>query len=723
MPSSPPLVREPAVREPAVRTLGGRPRPRDESARDPDAREANARDESGPGARPAEADRTGPRSTRGADAAGTNGRLGSKEPLTEPDAEPDAEPAAEPDAAADPWEALALAAVRTAVRAVRAADDGWAARLTRVAADPGVRGALHEVADAARRIAGSSPTVADRPSPAAPAVAPPAPGSPIGATPAEAARGLPQKTEAPPAPAASLPVASLGEIRDRLTLGAAPPAPAAGTAATGLIAAENEELSTLRSEDVRGLARAPDRCRSKAAALRWAADRLVAGAETGPLRTRRETIEAAADPGEALWPLFEPAPPAAAPADYTRAAAIFEVLAEAAALLDTTLDRFLGAAPVPPEIDGGASAKEAVTGEELDHLKAALDLTAEAQSMTLIAVRALREKPDRDQVAIYKTIRDISDARTGIAYFIRSYLREGSHADPSDHADLASRIGGAAVARSRGKAEREAFKKFAHAAGKAAEHADDSEPTRFEYHAARAAKFAARLLALGVPPSDVRFRETVPEDPAPLRAAVQRLADAAGSELEGSDAPAANDPAANDPAAALARVLDALPRPAADEADDDGDAPAARYADSVDAAVARAAEEYPQALAFVLNSKSVREGYPYRHPDRVYLGLKFLATTLRDALAGRAACPDLDEECLRQCGLRYSPNQSSTTMGQFPEDYRTVWGGEEVPLTRHLGAGNNKDPRLSIRLAFYYDRAADTVVVGYLGQHQRTRAT
>ena len=683
-----------------------------------------------------------------------------------PEADGDAAPGA-----VDPWEALALAAVRTAVRAVRAADEGWAAKLAQVAADPGVRGALDELAAAARLAAGApDPSAAasaddgtgcsrssslDRGSaPPPPATSSSAASSVRAASPsrsASAAVATPpslasssakvggssdgnadEQAEKPESP--SQPRASLGEIQERLTLGAVPSADtaaeASGPSFTGAMA-ELDDGSTLQSEDVRGLARIPDRCRTKAHALRWAADRLAAGAETGPLRTRRESLEATAEPGDSLWSLYEPAPPGAAPADCVRAAAVFEVLADAALLLDAALERYLAAVE--------QDASSAQRGEELDHLKNALDLTAEAQSMALISVRKLREKPDRDQVAVYKTIRDISDARTGIAYFIRNYLREGSHADPADHADLASRISAASAARGRGKAEREAFKKFAHAVAKAAEHAADEEPDRFEYHAGRMGKFAARLLGLGVPPSDVRFREAAPDDLAPLRAAVRRLADAepAAESSEKSPEAAAGSEAAVDEArpsadssevraAALARVLDYLPDPAADAADedDDAEAPAAnQYADSVDAALARAAEEFPQALAYAFNSKSVREGYPYRHPDRAYLGLKFLATTLRDALAGREPCTDLGEECLRQCGLHYSPNQSASTMGQFPEDYRTMWGGEEVPLTRHLRGGNNKDPRLSIRLAFHYDRAADTIVVGYLGQHQRTRAT
>ena len=689
-----------AVRTPVIRTLGGRPRA------------ASRRDVSDD-----ESDRQPrPRLARG---TGENA---------------DAPPSASPGLNDDPWEAIAVAAVRTLLRTARAADEEWATKLRRAADDPAVRSALTDLADAARRFTGPGPESGEGDAaPTAPAEA--------GRT-ADAPKTKPEPDPAPPPvakppavapPAPGGPPASLGEIQERLTLGAgAAPAGGEGTAtaapggASGASSAGESsagassagESSTLRSDDVRDLPRAPDRCRTKAEALRWAADRLAAGAQTGPLRARREALETASETGDTLWPLTEPAPPGAAPADYLRAAAVFEVLADAALLLDAALDRFLPA---------GESDPAAGRPAELDHLKSALDLTAEAQSMALIAVRALRERPDRDQVAIYKTIRDVSDARTGIAYFIRNYLREGSHADPAGHADLSARIAAAAAARGRGKAEREAFKKFAHAAGKVAGHAADDSPERFEYHAARLGKFAARLLDAGVPPSDVRFRESAPDDPAALRRGRELLADRAAGDGSGKDDGADDgrpDSVARKHAEALARVLDYLPDPAAEEDEEESEAPAEpRYADSVDAAFARAAGEFPEALGFALNSKSVREGYPYERPDRVYLGLKFLATTLRDALAGRVPRSDLAEECVRQCGLHYSPNQSASTMGQFPEDYRAVWNGEEVPLTRHLRRGNNKDPRLSVRIAFHYDKAADRVVIGYLGQHQRTRAT
>ena len=625
------------------------------------------------------------------------------------------------DPAGDPWEAFAAAAARAAVRFARAADPTWMDRLSRAAADPAVRAAVAELAAAAAGLTGEEPVAAgpveeEKDGPAPP---PPEPAAP------KLAVAAPPVAVPPPAPAAPAPPpVSLGEIESRLTLGASPPPAAAPTPTE----APDPNAAPVISEDIRDLPNVPARCRVKADALRWAADRTAFGSETGPLRERRAELEAAAaECGGTLWPLSEdPSGTLSehgggpAPADWKRAAAVFEVLAEAAAQLDAAHDRHAHHRRGPDD-----------PGDTLDRLKQALDLAAEAQSMALVDVRRLRERPDRDQVSVYKAIRDVSDARTGIAYFIRDYLREGSHADPADHAGLAARLSAAASLRKREKVEQEGFKKFAHAAGKfakavGADGGDGGDTATMNVQATRLARYAKDLLAdAHVPPSDVRFREAV--------------ADAVGK-IDGPDAPRRLHAALHDAAArlgeadafaekggdALGRVFDYLPEPPdADRLreDDADDAAGTEHVESVDAALARAAAEFPDALAYAFNSKSAHEDYPYQRPDQVYLGLKFLATTLREALAKRTPHPDLPGECRRQCGLRYSPNQSPTTMGQFPEGYRTVWRGEEVTLERHVGRGNNKDPRLSVRIAFHYDADEDRIVVGFLGQHQRTKAT
>ena len=657
-----------------------------------------------------------------------------------PDADRPDRPATEPaETHSDAWEGLACAAAAAAVRAARA---GWPEAFGRLAGDAGVRRALADVAAACGRLAAPADVApadlapADIASPPADAAPPagsvgkrkkarPTPPARVASPPALAAAPRAEAAPAakpeirlhaddrtpppdpapavrpavPPAPAG--PPASVAEIETRLTLGADPP-PAGRTppppAAAAAVAEPEPGLAL--TEDVRALASLPARCRTKAEALRWAAKRAAVGAESETLRRDKDDIRAAADAaGGSPWPLFDPPPPGdhAPPATWERAAGTFEALADAADHLHACREKLSDA------LDRGVGRLE-VGDADADALRHALDLAAEAQSMALLAVRELSETPDRDQKAVYKAIRDLSGEETGLGYYIRRYLKEGSSADPARHADLAVRIKTSAAARRREKRQRERFKKLGLEAAQFAQTREAGDEKRTAYHAGRAAGFAADLLEAGVPPSDVRFREALPADPA-ARAALK------------AHAPGEREHAA------LARVAEFLPDPGDADRDDGRPRPAPEHAASVDEALEKSKTCWPGAFEYAFNNRSEPHGYPFKDGDQFFRGLRFLATTFRDAMAGRADCPDLVTACKTETGLNYSPNQSPSTMGEFPEYYRTRYAGEDVPLTRHLGRGNNKDPRLSFRLAFHYDKDQDKVVLGYLGQHQRTRAT
>ena len=663
-------------------------------------------------------------------------------PADPPDAARPADPPADGPGRphADGWESLACAAAVAAVRAARA---GWPDAFARLTGDDGVRRALDQVAAACGRLAPPEPAAnTEPPAPAEaappkrkkakpapparvatppPAAPPPAPAAAPAAKPTvrlharpdpapdAAVPPTPSESAPTPPPAEAGPPASVEEIEARLTLGAAAPAdapparPAAAAGESAVVSAAAETPPELAlTEDVRALAALPARCRAKADALRWAAKRAAVGGEGETLRREKEDLRAAADAaGGSPWPLFDPPPPGdhAPPATWERAAGTFVALADAAEHLHACREKLT-------ESLARGTATLNVGDADADALRHALDLAAEAQSMALLAVRELSETADRDQKAVYKAIRDLSGEETGLGYYIRRYLKEGSSADPAKHADLAARVKAEATARRRDKRRRERFKKLAHDAAQFAEMRAAGDDKRAAYHAGRAAGFAADLLDAGVPPSDVRFREALPADPAG-RAALK------------SHAPGDREHAA------LARVAEFLPDPGDAEVEEtgDGDRPAPEHAASVDEAIEKSKTCWPGAFAYAFNNRSEPRGYPFKDPDQFFLGLQFLATTFRDAMAGRKDCPDLVTACKEECGLNYSPNQSPSTMGEFPEYYRTRYDGEDVPLTRHLGRGNNKDPRLSFRLAFHYDKDRDRVVLGYLGQHQRTRAT
>ncbi len=62
-------------------------------------------------------------------------------------------------------------------------------------------------------------------------------------------------------------------------------------------------------------------------------------------------------------------------------------------------------------------------------------------------------------------------------------------------------------------------------------------------------------------------------------------------------------------------------------------------------------------------------------------------------------------------------------MGRFPDWYRTRVNGTAWKLATHLGKGTSRDPYHTIRIAFAWDEPNEQVVVGFVGLHQRNRAS
>jgi hypothetical protein len=137
-------------------------------------------------------------------------------------------------------------------------------------------------------------------------------------------------------------------------------------------------------------------------------------------------------------------------------------------------------------------------------------------------------------------------------------------------------------------------------------------------------------------------------------------------------------------------------------------------------AVEVAAHEFKGRLAIIENRVEKAAGYFYR-PELLYGALRWLATTYHGAKTG-VRCPDLVESCRRASGFRYTAHQSEVTMGQYASDYEVTWGGKGVKLREHVGFGTSRDPRHTIRVAFFFDDKTKRVVVGYIGLHQQTRA-
>ena len=143
-------------------------------------------------------------------------------------------------------------------------------------------------------------------------------------------------------------------------------------------------------------------------------------------------------------------------------------------------------------------------------------------------------------------------------------------------------------------------------------------------------------------------------------------------------------------------------------ADDGGDP----KIDTVATALQIAGRAFPDALAVSLNGKS-DPSVPFAKPGEVFDALAWLATAYR-----RSGAPDIAESCP---GWFHKPDQSESTVGKYPDWYRTSYEGRTVAVTNHIGRGASFDPRSTIRIGFAWDEDARRVVVGYVGLHQRNR--
>ena len=144
----------------------------------------------------------------------------------------------------------------------------------------------------------------------------------------------------------------------------------------------------------------------------------------------------------------------------------------------------------------------------------------------------------------------------------------------------------------------------------------------------------------------------------------------------------------------------------------DGEPVAAEPARSVREAIAQAREMFPDRLFIKLNSRS-NEDTPFVNPREVLDALAWLATAYRNGPA-----ESITETCP---GWFYKSNQSASTMGQFPDWYRTRVNGMAWKLSAHLGKGTSRDPHHTIRIAFAWDEPNERVIVGFIGLHQRNR--
>ncbi len=158
-----------------------------------------------------------------------------------------------------------------------------------------------------------------------------------------------------------------------------------------------------------------------------------------------------------------------------------------------------------------------------------------------------------------------------------------------------------------------------------------------------------------------------------------------------------------------------IPRPALE------DVPA--HIESVDDAVRYAREMFSDRLLLKTNSKSVVKDNPFEKPEDVWRALQWLATIYHSAKMGELSVPDFDHSLREMCGWWYKSDQHETTRNKYRDWYTTRVNGDRRWLLEHIGTGSSKDARHTIRIAFDWEKDEKMVVVGFIGQHQRTDAT
>ncbi len=146
--------------------------------------------------------------------------------------------------------------------------------------------------------------------------------------------------------------------------------------------------------------------------------------------------------------------------------------------------------------------------------------------------------------------------------------------------------------------------------------------------------------------------------------------------------------------------------------------------DSVADVLERVGREFSEQVSLALNSKSDGAKSHFQNPQAIYAAFRFLAGTYFDARTGTKACDDFDQAIREEVeGWTYDPHQSKNTMKKYDSWYSTSWDGRKFYLPEHIGTGSGKNPHHTIRIAFTWDDTRNMVVVGFLGQHQKTDAT
>jgi hypothetical protein len=106
----------------------------------------------------------------------------------------------------------------------------------------------------------------------------------------------------------------------------------------------------------------------------------------------------------------------------------------------------------------------------------------------------------------------------------------------------------------------------------------------------------------------------------------------------------------------------------------------------------------------------------YHQPPHVFEALEILAGTYPAVKSGVVDRSELKRRC-DEAFLDIGGSVDRSVAGSAGDEYFVRWRGERRFLDQHLGRGNSRDPRFSMRIYFTWDEVDQVVVVGWLPGH------
>jgi hypothetical protein len=138
-------------------------------------------------------------------------------------------------------------------------------------------------------------------------------------------------------------------------------------------------------------------------------------------------------------------------------------------------------------------------------------------------------------------------------------------------------------------------------------------------------------------------------------------------------------------------------------------------------AMNEAFERFKDRITYAPNSKSEGQESPFQPAFEVYQAFEWLATVYFDSKTGKKSCSDFERSISERIpGWHYSGHQKEATMKANAEWYQCNWQGKKIWIEEHLKCGRSTDAKETIRIAVTWEPTHKKVVVGFMGQHQRS---